>query len=76
MHGNEYLDMQESGRMNIADIVGQLKAERERLDRAISALTGIGGSGKTGKRVLSVEAGERIGAAQRKRWANVKAGKK
>lgn len=63
MHGNEYLDMHESGRMNIADIVGQLKAERERLDRTISALTGIDGSGKTGKRVLSAEAGERIGAA-------------
>jgi hypothetical protein len=29
--------------MNIADIVGQLKAERSRLDAAIEALEGVGG---------------------------------
>jgi hypothetical protein len=62
--------------MNINQIVGQLKAERERLDRAIAALSGTSGSGKTGrKRILSAEARERIAKAQRRRWAKVRAEK-
>jgi len=64
--------------MDIASIVGQLKAERDRLDRAIQALTGLNGrSGKTGvKRVLSADARERIAKAQRARWKKYKAAKK
>jgi hypothetical protein len=32
--------------MNIASIVAQLKSERDRLDKAIAALTGLGGTGR------------------------------
>jgi len=64
-------------RMNIASIVGQLKAERDRLDRAIQALSGLDGSGKIRtKRFLSADARERIAKAQRARWKKFKAAKK
>jgi hypothetical protein len=64
-------------RMKIADIVGQLKAERNKLDRAIQALAGLDGSPKTGKkRTLSAAARARIVAAQRLRWKKFKAAKK
>ena len=63
--------------MKIADIVGQLKAERDRLDHAIRALAGLGGTQKTTKkRTLSADARERIAAAQRLRWKKFKAAKK
>jgi hypothetical protein len=65
--------------MNLNQVVVALKTERERLDKAIAALSGVTGSnGVSGgnRRRLSAAARERIAAAQRKRWANVKAGKK
>jgi hypothetical protein len=63
--------------MNIASIVGQLKAERDRLDRAISALSGVSGNQrKSGKRKLSADARARIAEAQRKRWRKFKTAKK
>lgn len=58
-------------------VVEQLKKERDQLDKAIEALSGI--TGKTGavrgRRTLSAAARERIAAAQRARWAKQKAKK-
>jgi hypothetical protein len=59
-------------------IVKQLEAERDRLDKAIRALKGVhhraGIKGK--RRTVSMTARRRMAAAQRARWAKVKAGKK
>jgi len=54
-----------------------LKKERDKLDRAIAALSGISGKGSAtrGKRKLSAAARARIAAAQRARWAKFKAKK-
>jgi len=58
-------------------VVEQLKKERDKLDRAIEALSGVtGGGGGGGRRILSAAARERIAAAQRARWAKFKAKKK
>ena len=69
-------------------VVGQLQKERSRLEqelhRVTAALTAFGnvywngGKGKPQrkKRRLSVAARKRIAAAQRARWAKVKAAKK
>lgn len=67
-------------------VLGQLKRERDQLDRAIRALSGVVGSssgtrapGKQGaRRTLSAAARQRIAEAQRARWAKIKskAGKK
>ena len=62
---------------DLGAVVAQLKKERDKLDRAIAALNGVGGSrGGGGRRRLSAAARERIAAAQRARWAKVKAKKK
>lgn len=61
--------------MNLDVVVRDLKEERDRLDRAITALTGVSNH-KSGKRIMSAEARERIAAAQRKRWALTKKAKK
>jgi hypothetical protein len=63
--------------LNTGDILEQLKEERDRLQQAIRALEGLGGtSGKTkgrkGRRHMSAEARARIGAAMKKRWAERK----
>jgi hypothetical protein len=62
---------------NLSAVVEQLKKERNRLDHAIEALSGItgkaGGAGR--RRTLSPAARERIAAAQRARWAKFKAKK-
>jgi hypothetical protein len=71
---------------NIESIVQQLRQERDRLDAAIRALTSLGG-GRTGqnsastgaapkRRTLSVAARRKIAAAQRARWAKIKAKQK
>ncbi len=64
--------------MDTASILEQLKEERDRLDKAIQSLEGIGG-GAVGKRKgrkpgrhMSAEARARIGAAMKKRWAERK----
>lgn len=57
-------------------IVAQLKAERAKLDKAISALSGVAGkSSGGGTRRLSAAARARIAAAQPARWAKFKAKK-
>jgi hypothetical protein len=72
---------------NIESIVQQLRQERDRLDAAIRALTSVAGSSGTSKstttvatapkrRTLSVAARRKIAAAQRARWAKVKAKQK
>jgi hypothetical protein len=60
--------------MPIEQIVQQLRAERDRLDAAIKALTSVAGTNSRGtrKRTMSVAARKRIAAAQRARWAKVK----
>jgi hypothetical protein len=58
--------------MNLTQVVGQLRAERDRLDKAISALSGLNGDVQPKRRTLSKAARERIAAAQRARWAKVK----
>ncbi|MFL6439199.1 MAG: hypothetical protein ACJ71Q_16600 [Terriglobales bacterium] len=71
--------------MDTQKIIDALKQERERLDRAIAVLRGSspgtavgsprsGASGaRKGRRRMSPEARARIAAAQRRRWAKVKA---
>lgn len=62
---------------DLGAVLAELKKERVRLDRAISALTGLAapkGPGR-GRRRLSLEARRRIAAAQRARWAKVRAKK-
>ncbi|HTS08381.1 MAG TPA: hypothetical protein VMP68_22615 [Candidatus Eisenbacteria bacterium] len=63
---------------DLGAIVAQLKKERDKLDKAITALSGItgGGGGGRGGRRLSAAARERIAAAQRARWAKFKAKKR
>jgi hypothetical protein len=67
---------------DLVAVLEQLKKERAQLDRAITALSPVVGinSGKlsgTGRRrrKLSVVARKRIAAAQRARWAKVRANK-
>jgi hypothetical protein len=67
---------------NIQEVIQQLRKERERaagevrrLDAALTALNGSG-SHSAGGRTLSAAARARIAAAQRARWAKVRAGQK
>ena len=61
---------------DLGEVVAQLKKERDKLDRAIAALSGVTSSSRGVRRKLSAAARERIAAAQRKRWAKFKAKKK
>jgi len=58
-------------------VIEQLRAERDKLDRAIAALSGVGesksGTRRRGRRRLSAAARKRIADAQRARWAKYKA---
>lgn len=69
--------------MDIQTILADLKKERERIDRAIGALEGIGGrgpgrpAGKTGarrrgRRHMSAAARKRISEMMKQRWAERK----
>jgi hypothetical protein len=63
---------------DLSAVVAQLKKERERLDQAIRALSGVVGGVTTGnssggKRTMSAAARRRIAEAQRARWAKIKA---
>ncbi len=65
--------------MKIDQILGELKAERDRLDRAIAALEGAARGvaapakrGRRRRRHMSAEARRKIGAAMKKRWAERK----
>lgn len=60
--------------MQIEKIVAELKAERRRLDKAITALDRISGgtrsgNGRRGRRKMSAAARKRISQAQKARWA-------
>lgn len=61
--------------MSIEQIVQQLRAERDRLDAAIKALT-TRPSRKRKRTTLSAAARRKISLAQKARWAKVKAGKR
>ncbi|HZU21773.1 MAG TPA: hypothetical protein VE998_03010 [Terriglobales bacterium] len=67
--------------MNTASIISHLKAERERISRAIIALEELGAPGpgsahaatrRHGSRHMSAEARKRISDAMRRRWAERK----
>jgi Mrp family chromosome partitioning ATPase len=58
---------------DLGGILATLKKERDKLNRAIAALSGVAGGGKsTAKRTLSAAARARISAAQKARWAKLK----
>jgi len=66
--------------MPIEQIVQQLRAERNRLDAAIKALTGVGAANPARpsggrKKTMSAAARRRISIAQKARWAKVRAKK-
>ena len=68
--------------MDIASVVRQLREERDRgseevqrLDAALAALNGNSYGKRTGRVTLSAAARARIAAAQRARWAKVRASK-
>ncbi len=60
--------------MNTQSIIEELTAERDRLEKAISALrrTTPGSNGRRGRRRLSAAARKRISAALKARWAKRK----
>ncbi len=64
---------------DLGAVLAQLKTERAKLDKAITALSGVvraqSGGGGSRKRTLSVAARRKIAAAQRARWAKVRAKK-
>lgn len=67
---------------NLGSVVGQLKKQRDRaakevqrFDAAIAALSGTKYGKRTGSK-MSAAGRARIAAAQRARWAKVRAGKK
>ena len=73
--------------MNFHGIVAELKAERDRLDKAIAALDGIGARGvakgravvkRIGrrKRRLTAAGRKRLSELLKKRWASGKMGKR
>ena len=60
--------------MDTEQIIEALKAERQRIDKAIAALGGgsmpaRAGQGRRGPRHMSAEARRRISEAQKRRWA-------
>ena len=62
---------------NVSSIIGQLKLERDRVERQLSglnaALTAFAGAyAQPKRRKLSAGARKKIGDAQRKRWAKVR----
>ena len=65
---------------DLTSIVNQLITERDRLNAAIAALQGVSNKasrkGRRSKRTMSAAARARIAAAQRKRWAKVRAKKR
>ena len=62
--------------MNTKAMLMVIEGEIARLQRAADALRGTGSRATRKRPRLSAEARARIAAAQRKRWAKVKAGKK
>jgi hypothetical protein len=71
--------------LTIALVVSQLQVERERLEKelrgvsaALAAFGKVYGQGKAGRKrhAMSAAGRARIAAAQRKRWAKIRAAKK
>jgi hypothetical protein len=72
--------------MDINRILADLHAERDRLDRAITALTGVNSSGRTtrtpvktaprGRRRMTAAGRKRLSELLKKRWASGKMGKR
>lgn len=65
---------------NLAGVAQQLRKERdhaartvEQLDAALAALTGVSGKGTRTRRKISAAGRARIAAAQRARWAKLRA---
>ena len=75
---DDEMPMLQFGRMpNLDSVLAQLRQERERLNAAIAALEGVttnSGSRRTTNRI-SAAGRRRIAAAQKARWAKLKAGK-
>jgi len=71
--------------MNINSIPGELRAERDRIDRAIAAIEGLNSAGRRmagrppramrKRRTFSAATRARMAAAQRARWAKAKPAK-
>jgi hypothetical protein len=64
---------------NLESIVRELESERDRLDKAIQALSSLNGTSsnnatrpQSGRRTMSAAARRKIAAAQRARWAKTK----
>jgi hypothetical protein len=63
--------------MSIDSIKQEMRIEISKLNQALRALEGVGSKQtKTGTRKLSAAGRKRIAAAQRARWAKVRAAKK
>jgi hypothetical protein len=67
--------------MDIAAIIAELSAERDKLQQAINALERTSGTahkrrGRRPGRTMSAEARRRIGLAMKKRWAERKKAQK
>jgi hypothetical protein len=72
------LMLQSLAMANLTGIIKQLEEERSRIDQAIQVLRGVASphGARRPKRTMSAAARRRIAAAQRARWAKVRAGKK
>jgi hypothetical protein len=63
--------------MSLESIATEVKGEIEKLNQALRVLEGIGGKrAKVPKRKMSAAGRRRVAAAQRKRWAKIRAAKK
>jgi hypothetical protein len=71
--------------VDIASVLDVLKSERDKVQKQLSGLNAAigafasvyrGGKPTTKRRKLSAQARAKIGAAQRARWAKIKAAKK
>ncbi len=58
--------------MNTADVIAELEAQRDLLDKAIAALKGRGAATRRGRRRLSAVARRRISAGMKRAWAKRK----
>jgi hypothetical protein len=68
---------------DVSSILKQLKAERDRVARqlsglnaALTAFAGVYRMPRRARRVMSLAARKKIAAAQRRRWAKVRAARK
>jgi hypothetical protein len=62
--------------VNIEDVIKGIKEEIARLQQVLSILGADTGHGRGGKRKMSAAGRKRIAAAQKARWAKIRAAKK